>query len=273
MNTEKIMKIALDLAGLKEIPADSGIQVPAENIKKVCIGVDIYVEDLMLAKHLGADLVIAHHPVGNKQLIELSKVMDHQLDTMVANGVPINKAQKLLSVRQNKVDISTHGDNYDKVSNAAKLLNMGLMNLHQPADVITEKFITQHLNDKFKGNDRVKLSEVVEALKELPEYKNAETEPNIVVGSESSYAGKICVTMAGGTGGGTDISKAYFEAGVGTLIEMHMGNAEIEDISKQGIGNVIVAGHMASDSVGLNKIIETLRNNGLEVIILNGIIE
>jgi predicted Fe-Mo cluster-binding NifX family protein len=79
--------------------------------------------------------------------------------------------------------------------------------------------------------------------------------------------------MAGGTGGGTDISKAYFEAGVGTLIEMHMGNAEIEDISKQGIGNVIVAGHMASDSVGLNKIIETLRNNGLEVIILNGIIE
>lgn len=273
MNTEKIMQVALNLAGLKEIPADSGIQVPAENVKKVCIGVDIKVEDMMLAKHLGADLVIAHHPVGNKQLLELSKVMDSQLDTMVANGVPINKAQKLLKTRQGKVDISVHGANYDKASKAAKLLNIGLMNIHQPADVITEKLVAEHLADKFKGNERVKLKEIVEALKELPEYKNAETEPNIAVGSESSYAGKICVTMAGGTGGGTDISKAYFEAGVGTLIEMHMSSAEISDISKQGIGNVIIAGHMASDSVGLNRIIETLRHYGLEVIILNGIIE
>lgn len=41
------------MAGLLEIPGDSAILVPGENIKKVMVGVDIGVAELLLAKDLG----------------------------------------------------------------------------------------------------------------------------------------------------------------------------------------------------------------------------
>ena len=37
MNTDEIMQIALKMAGLDEIPGDTGIHVPGENIKKILI--------------------------------------------------------------------------------------------------------------------------------------------------------------------------------------------------------------------------------------------
>ena len=64
--------------------------------------------------------------------------------------------------------------------------------------------------------------------------------------------------MAGGTGGGRKVAKAYFEAGVGTLVVMHMPEEVIKAVKEQNLGNVIVAGHMASDSVGINGIIRVL---------------
>jgi putative NIF3 family GTP cyclohydrolase 1 type 2 len=58
------MKIGLDLVNWKKIPSDSSIHVPGRNIKKVLITVDVSAAELMLARSLGCDAVIAHHPTG-----------------------------------------------------------------------------------------------------------------------------------------------------------------------------------------------------------------
>lgn len=41
LTTKEIMDLALKLAQLEEVPEDSGILVPGEDIEKVMVGVDI----------------------------------------------------------------------------------------------------------------------------------------------------------------------------------------------------------------------------------------
>lgn len=272
MNTAEIMQIALDLAGLDEVPKDSGVLVAGSRINKVMIGLDIGVSDLLLAKQLGADLVIGHHPVTGGPYVNFSEVMLRQIDCMVSQGVPINIAQRALAKRKESVEIARFVGNYDRVLQAARLLEMPFMNIHLPADIVTEHVVAGFLHDRFGERPKAVLRDVAAVLKGIPEYGQALTEPVIRAGSPEHYAGKIFVAMAGGTSGGAAVAKAYFEAGVGTLVVMHMPESDIKEIREQNLGNLVVAGHMASDSIGLNKIIGVLKDRGLEVTRINGIV-
>ncbi len=272
MNTKEIMDLALELAGLKDIPADSGIIVEGENIKKILFGIDMDTSEILLAKDLGADCVISHHPTSGRPLIDFHEVMEVQIDKMVEFGITINKAQKVLKKRMGKVKRGMHVKNYDRVGSAAKLINIPYLNIHIPADIITENYVQDFLNEKFNDKPKTKLGEVACALREINEYSEAIAGPAIWVGSENDYAGKIAVLMAGGTNGGADVFKAYFEAGVGTIICMHVPEDVKEAVEKQNIGNIIVAGHIASDAIGLNILIKEIEKRGVEVTKMFGII-
>lgn len=271
MNTEQILEIACEAAGLNTVPADSGVLIPGENIKKVLVGVDMEAAEILIAKQLGFDGVITHHPKGGAPMLNLYQVMDNQIERMVAAGVPINKAQKALAKRKEQVDRASHVGNYDRALSAAKLLGMPFVAIHSPADLLAEKIVQEHLDNSLTGPNH-QLKEVVAALEEIPEYGKTLAKPKIRVGSEDSYAGKLFVTMAGGTGGGETVAKAYFDAGVGTLIVMHMPDTVIKAVKEQNIGNVIVAGHMASDSIGINAVITALESKGLQLTRASGVI-
>lgn len=272
MNTNDLVKIALDLANLTELPADSGITVEGENIKKVLIGIDMDTPELLLAEKMEFDCVVSHHPKTGSQVVDFDKVMDVQIDKMVEFGVPINRAQKALSKKKNSVNIGSHVSNYDRVASFAKLMDMPYLNIHMPADMIGEKFTQEYLDTAFANEPKATLQDVCDKLNELPIYKDALASPVVRVGSPSSYAGKIAVLFAGGTNGGSDVYKSYFDAGVGTIVCMHTPENVIKDVREQNIGNVIVAGHMASDSIGLNKLIEAWENAGFEVVKMSGIL-
>ena len=273
MNTKDIMDIALELADLKEIPWDSGIVVEGDNIKKVLFGIDMETQELLLGKELGVDLVISHHPHTGEQEIYFHRVMEVQIDKMMSYGIPINKAQKALRKKMDGLERNAHVKNYDRIQSAAKLLEIPYMNIHLPADKITEKYVQNHIDQELKNRPKATLKDVIDILMEIREYQNTPAGPVIRVGRGDDYAGKVAVLMAGGTNGGADVFKAYFDAGIGTIICMHIPDDVREEVKKQNIGNVIVAGHMASDSIGLNILIKELRNRGLEFIPMSGIIE
>lgn len=273
MNTEQIMQIALDLAGLSEIPYDSAVLVQGENIKRVLIGVDMGTAEILLAKQLGCDLVIGHHPVGGPARAEFSKVMTRQIDSMVAAGIPINKAQKALSKKMGEVERSGHAGNYDQAWSAARLLNMPLIGIHTPTDILAERTVQAKIDAKLASNPKAKIQDILDALMEMPEYQKTLSGPVIRVGNAQDYCGKPWVIMAGGTNGGVDVIKAYFEAGIGTTISMHMPEDVIKAVREQNIGNLVVAGHMASDSVGINVFIRALEEKGLEVVRMSGVID
>ncbi len=272
MNTKEIMDLALELAGITEVPEDSGIIVEGEGIKKLCIGVDMEAAEMLIAREIGADAVITHHPVGGAPRVNLFKVMQKQIDRMVEAGVPVNKAQKMLKEQVGKVERGLHVSNYDRAVSAAKVLDMPFVGIHTPTDMLAEKKVQEHLDQALADKPRSTVGDVIDALNQLPEYKNTLSKPAARVGSKEDYAGKVFVTMSGGTGGGAKVIKSYFEAGVGTLVCMHMPEDVIKEVKEQNIGNVVVAGHMASDSVGINQLVAALEEKGVDVIRMSGVI-
>lgn len=272
MNTQDILNIALREAGLEALPEDSGVFVERDGVRKVLAGVDLEGPEVLLAKELGCQAVISHHPHAGSAVVDFHKVMVRQIDRMVHFGVPINRAQKLLRRRMAQVELNHHSANHDRAASAARLLGLGYMNVHMPADMITEGFVQAYLDDRFAQHPKKTLGEVLEALGELPEYRASLVKPVIRVGGEGDYAGRIAVLMAGGTGGGAEVFKAYFEAGVGTIVCMHVPEDVKKAVEEQSIGNVIVAGHMPSDSIGINRLIAAWRRAGLEVIPCCGIV-
>ena len=270
MNTQEIMDLALQMAGLDEIPFDSGVIVPGDNISSVLMGVDMATPELLLAKELNVDLVISHHPQGGEPSIHFHKVMERQIECMVKAGVPVNKAQKALKACRERIERDSHVSNYDRTGSAARLLKMPFMNIHMPLDIISENTVQAHLDQRVT-DPRATLKDVVDALMEMGEYRNALACPCIRVGTEKDYAGRVLVLMAGGTNGGEHVFKAYFEAGVGTIVCMHVPEEVRKAVQDQNIGNIIVAGHMASDSIGINRFLDALRSNGLAVQTMSGI--
>ena len=271
MTTQALMNIALKTANLDKMPEDCGIIVEGQGIKKVLMGVDMDTAELMLAKELGYHCVVSHHPRNTDT--DMLEVLNDHIFKLEALGVPRNKSQKLLAERKDELSYMRHVSNSRRSESAAKLLNMPYMCIHTPTDIIGEAIVQNFLDDKFKGKPETTVQDIVEALEEIGEYKNSVRKPVIRAGSKESYAGKIYVLMSGLTGPGAKILKAYFEAGVGTLVMMHVPEKDAKEIKEQGIGNVIIAGHMSSDSLGLNKIAQKWAEKGVETTMMSGIVE
>jgi putative NIF3 family GTP cyclohydrolase 1 type 2 len=225
--------------------------------------------ELLLAKELGYDCVVTHHPRNtNTKMLDL---LDRHILNLEELGVPRNKSQKLLAERRDELSYNQHVSNSRRSESAAKLMNMPFMSVHTPADIISEAHVQKVMDEKFADKKDVKVQDVVEALEEICEYKNSARKPVIRVGAKDSFAGKVYVLMSGLTGPGADILKEYFEAGVGTLVLMHIPEKDAKKVKEQNIGNVVVAGHMSSDSIGLNKIADKWREKGVEVSVMSGI--
>ncbi len=76
---------------------------------------------------------------------------------------------------------------------------------------------------------------------------------------------KLLFPHAAATNGGYEIAKTYFEYGVGTLIYIHISPVDLEKLRDEGKGNLLVTGHIASDSLGINPFIHELEGRGLSV--------
>ena len=263
MDTEEIMKLSLEIAGLREIPEDSAIYVSGNNIRKILFGIDAGVPELLLAKQLGYDAVIAHHPVGGTAAINFHQVFKRHVQQMVAAGVPVEEAEKTVKKKLEQLEVEVHTRNYAQAVDVAKLLKMPYMNIHTPLDEVGRKIMSEQINSRTRKDSKVQ--EVVSALKELTEFKNAVTKIKIRLGKPETLAGKVVVSHGAGTNGGYEIAKTYFKHGVGTVVYIHISAGDLEKLKADGVGNLLVTGHIASDSVGINPLIKELEKRNIFV--------
>ena len=247
---------------------------PEKEIKRVLVGIDMEVGEVLLADRLtekgtAIDLIIAHHPEG-RAMSGLYDVMHLQEDILAQFGVPINVAEGIMASRIGEVKRNLMPLNHNRTVDAAKLLGFPIMCMHTPAD----NMVTDYLQKKFDEQQPETLDDVVKMLKEEPEYAKAvyyNAGPTIVVGSKDRRAGKIMVDMTGGTSGSEDAYSKLMQAGVGTLVVMHIGEKHRKEAEKNHI-NVVIAGHMASDSLGMNLILDKLAEQGVEIIPAAGLL-
>ncbi len=272
LNTEEIMQIALELVGFREIPADSGIYNPGEGIERVLFGIDIGPAELYIAKELGYDAVIAHHPSAGVVSLNSWKVFLRHIDFMIAAGVPEDKARKAGEERVEMMKITAQRSNYDHNSSVARLLNMPFLNIHCPLDEMGRKRMQEKIDATLAEDSSATLKDIISALNEFGEFKNAKTKIELLVGDEMNRAGKTVVAHGALTNGGYPVANTYFENGVDTVIYIHIGEDDYRRLKEEKKGNLIVTGHIASDCLGINPFLKALEDRGLEVAKL-GVIE
>lgn len=259
--------------------ADSRIHFDggAKNIKKVMAGIDIDTSELMMSRYLSnhnpkgeIDLVIGHHPEG-KALADLSDVMHIQADLLSQYGVPINIAEGLMKVRIGEVSRGVSASNHFKEVDAARLLNMNFMNVHTPADNLVARFVEAKINKDAPET----LSDILKSLLEIPEYKEAAKRgagPRLFTGSEENSVGRIAFSeITGGTSGSKEMYAKMSQAGIGTIISMHQSEEHRKEAEAAHI-NVVIAGHISSDSIGMNLFLDELEKRGIEIVPCSGLI-
>jgi len=247
---------------------------PENEVHCVLSGIDIETGEVLLAERLRSrgqpiDLIIAHHPEG-RAIAALHEVMHLQEDVLARFGVPINVAEGIMASRISEVKRGLLPLNHNRAVDAARLLEIPFMCVHTAADNLVTHFL-QALMDEKKPET---LNDILKLLRELPEYATATKNgagPEVVVGERERRAGKILVDMTGGTSGSEDAYGKLAQAGVGTLLVMHIDEKHRKEAEKNHI-NVINAGHMASDSLGMNLFLDELEARGIKVLACAGLI-
>lgn len=246
---------------------------PNTEVKVILAGIDMEVGEVLLADRLRErgtkiDLILAHHPEA-RALASLSEVMPMQADIWHKFGVPITVGDALISERMKEVQRAFLPLNHTRPVDAARLLNLPFMCTHTAADNIVMSYLQRILDKRAP----VTVGNIVEEIKAIPEYQWAVREsigPVILVGDGAKRAGKIVVDMTGGTGGPKEIISKLVEAGVGTLVTMHMAEKARKEAEKQHM-NVVIAGHTSSDSIGMNLFLDELEKKGITILTCSGL--
>lgn len=270
-------KETFDLESLKNPYSDTRILFGdgSVTVDKVLIGVDISpgevaLTDILNQKGEGIDLIIGHHPHG-MAFAGLYEVLDLQVDMLSDYGVPVNIADALMKERIQEVKRRLYALNHFQTVDAARMMKIPFMCVHTPCDNLTFQFLT----DLFKKESPRTLGDVIEILNKIPEYKEATKNkcgPTIFVGHEEGRCGKVVpAEITGGTEGAKKMYQSLAQAGVGTVISMHQSEEHRKEAKKNHL-NVIVAGHMASDSIGINLFAEQLEKENITIFPCSGFI-
>ncbi|MCX7975340.1 MAG: NGG1p interacting factor NIF3 [Candidatus Aminicenantes bacterium] len=247
---------------------------PETEVKKALIGIDMEVGEVLLAYLLNRDreekidCLIAHHPEG-RALARLAEVMKLQIDLLSQYGIAVSVVEQLMEKRIAEVERRLLPINHNRTVDVARLFGLPFLCLHTPAD----NCVTFYLKRKFEEEKPLFLKDLIKILKQIPEYRaasNLEGAPKILHGSENNRCGQIYVDMTGGTEGSKEIFDKIAASGISTLVGMHFSEEHLEKAKKANL-NVVVAGHIASDTLGLNLLLDAIDPAGeLEFICVSG---
>lgn len=268
-----------DLETLSNPYADSRILLGKADLEvdQVMAGIDINIGEVLLADRLnekgaGIDLLIAHHPEG-ESLAALHEVMDVQTDIMANYGVPVTVAEGMMNDRIGEVQRRFSPQNHTEAVDAARLLKLAMMCCHTATDNLVFRFLENLFRKEQKNIDTV--GDVMKILHGIPEYTEAakgKAGPVIFAGSERNRAGLVApIEITGGTEASHIVYEKLAIAGVGTIIGMHASEEHRKECQKHHI-NLVIAGHMSSDSLGMNLFLDEIGKRGVRIIPCSGLI-
>jgi len=248
---------------------------PDTEITSMMVGIDADIGELLIADAMNkrgerVDLVVSHHPSG-RALAGLHQVMSVQLDILEGLGIARKIGEELLKERMSEVERRILPSNLTRTTDAARLLDVPFMCIHTPAD----NHVVRYLEGLFKKERPGKIADLLTLLTKIPEYSDAIRHgagPRLLTGDKKNKPGRIFVDMTGGTEGPKNIFARLSQAGVGTMVVMHLSEEHFKSVKPEHI-NVIIAGHIASDNLGLNLLLDSvLRNEDVAVIPCSGFV-
>jgi hypothetical protein len=257
--------------------SDTRIEVGGADaeIRGLLVGIDMEVGEVLLAdrlreKGLPIDLVFAHHPEG-PGYANLHEVMYMQADLWAAQGVSIAAGDALIAPRAQEIRRRVMPNNFWRTIQAAEHLGFSMMSCHTPADNCVNRFVQAYLDERAPQT----LDDVVKALRGIEEYADAARKgygPVLISGTGAARPGRIVVDMTGGTEGPTDALDRLSQAGVGTLVGMHYSEEHRKRAEELKV-NLVIAGHISSDVLGMNLVLDEIERLGeIEIVCTSGMI-
>jgi putative NIF3 family GTP cyclohydrolase 1 type 2 len=272
MSTTDVVNLALEMAGMHHMPADSAVYVEGDDLQRVMFGIDIAAAELLLARHLKCDGVIAHHPAGGSATLNFPEVLTRHVELMVEHGVPAVAARDALQPLLTRSLLRAQTQNYDHVPSVARLLKLPFLNVHLPLDEVGRRVMVETVEQHLQAFDHEpSVQDAIDALLTLPEFANAPTRIMVPVGAVDRPLGRLAVVHGAGTNGGAAIARAYFTAGVNTVLYIHIAPEEAERLRSETSGNLIVTGHIASDLIGINRFAAELEARGVQLVRMSGL--
>ncbi len=247
---------------------------PELDVRGLIVGIDMEVGEVLLADRLREkgepiDLVFAHHPEG-PGYANLHRVMYMQADLWAAQGVGIGLADALIAPRAEEIRRRVMPANHYRAVDAARALGLAMMSCHTPADNCVNRFVTDHIAAEAPRT----LGDLVKTLRAIPEYADAARKgygPALIQGSEGARCGKVVVDMTGGTEGPKEALDRLSQAGVDTLVGMHYSEEHKKHAEELKL-NLVIAGHVSSDTLGMNLILDRIESQGVEVRCVSGMV-
>ncbi len=248
---------------------------PDLEVDAIMAGIDINAAEVLLADRLNQkgdtiDLVLTHHPEG-ASLASLHEVMDVQADIFSQYGVPINIAEGVMRDRILEVQRRFSPVNHAEAVDAARLLGLAFMGMH----TVTDNLVHSYMQELFADTHPDTVGDVLDILKAEPEYKEAmkgKAGPAVFAGDPRNRAGRVApIEFTGGTEASHIIYEKLAMAGVGTVIGMHAGEEHRKEALKYHI-NLVIAGHMSSDSLGMNLLLDEYEARGIRILPCSGLI-
>jgi hypothetical protein len=269
-------KAVYDQEELNNPYVDTRIYVgdPDSEVTRLIGGIDMNVGEVLLADRLREkgekiDAIYTHHPEG-MALAKLDKVMEMQADIWQMHGVPINIGEMVLDQRRVEVRRRFMPMNTEQAIDAARLLDVPFFSAHTPTDNLVMRYLQGYLDERRP----LLVDDVRRALFGIPEYRVAAQRgagPYIVEEVANKRAGKVVVDMTGGTEGPNEIMRELAERGVGTVVQMHM-TPDFRKAAEENHMHVVIAGHISSDSLGVNLFLDELERKGVDAIPVSGLI-
>lgn len=237
---------------------------PDAEVRGLIVGIDMEVGEVLLADRLREkgepiDLIFAHHPEG-PGYANLHEVMYMQADVWASEGVSLGAADALIAPRAEEIRRRIAPVNHYRALDAARLLGFASMSCHTPADNSVHRFVQSFLDAEKPDT----LESTLKALRTIPEYADGARKgcgPTLVCGSETARPGRMVADMTGGTEGPTDALDKLAQAGVGTLVGMHYSEEHKKRAEELKL-NLVVAGHISSDVLGMNLILDRIEALG-----------
>lgn len=251
--------ISFTLDDLKHPYYDTRILYGDRDLKvnKVIVGIDVTPSDVLLAKSEGA-LLISHHPqsyAGQR----LPLILDKQPYIWEKEfGIPLEMGLSIIKARKDMVLRKLTTTNLEDTMAHARIHNVPFICIHTPADNLTEWY----LNELFRKEEIKTAKDIVDLLLLNPEFEylryNRKVMPLIFSrAGEKPPVTKYFVDMAGGTAGPEIMYEVLSKYGVGTIVNMHIPELNLEEAYKNHI-TIIIAGHHASDSMGMNLMLDEI---------------
>lgn len=236
------------------------------DINNILCGIDMQTAELLLAdrlneKDFNIDLVITHHPNGYG-FVNFYDVISMQADKNALHNVSVNVAEALTNKRLNEVSRSVYSSNHYRDVDCAKLLKLNYMCMHTAADNFVESFLTENI----KKENPYTLSDIIDILYTIDEYQISAKRynpPKIFNGSKKSKVGKFVVDMTGGASFDSAMIEALSKADVNTIVMMNISDKLLDECKKHYI-NIVCAGHISSDSLGINLLFKAVKDKTKE---------